>query len=565
MRFLAPKLVVALLFVLWNSSCKKDFELFIPQAPETEAPGAWRHGDVAGRVRHEEGHALAQAELRLPDGTRAHTDAEGLFRLREVAFTERYFPLQVQHPEALPATVFLGSSVQGLALAEVVLLGAEAVVPFHTSDGLSASLPRAELSLPAAALVTTDGAVFSGQAQLRYAAWTEGEPLAAWPLPLARTSQGLQFVLPAGMWALFATQADGRPLRLRSGFAMQVQLSPNEARPFALHDGLTLWHFDEATGLWEAAAIAMRKGQRLVAELPAVGYWMVGQLRPATWIAGHLQTAEGVALPQMELEVALPDGLALTRLPTQTDGSFVAYVPGGEGLSLRCTDLCGQLRYQTTVGPLHTPTRLAPFTAAPPSTRYLQGRLRNCAGMPQGAALRVAGPEQLVFLQADPDGRFGGFAPACQSPWVVVQAVDPATGRHSVPRVWQWQQEKALPPLSLCLDQDSWAFVALDEMDEQLSSWSIASDDGSWRLSGLAVSGAPYSLRAGMVTHAGTYDLKGQQATLGTLGTATVREGQLVIRAWSAAPGGLVAGYWWALLEVHAKTYRYTGAFRTYR
>ncbi len=560
-RTLAFLLICNLLLL----SCKKDFEIFIPQSPETSAPGALRQGDVAGIVRTGEGAPLSAATVRVPGAPPTTTTEEGLFRMRRVAFTERYFALAVHHEAYLPMTVFAGSSRQGLALTDVVLLEPEATEMFHTSVGYEGTVRDATVRLPRTALVTATGAVFSGQARLRHAAWEDDEALSEWPLPLAEGSAGLQFVLPAGMWAFFLDDAGGTPLELRTGFRMQVRLSPNAARPFTPYDGMPLWHFDPETGLWQEAAVASAANHLIEAELPATGYWMAGRAVPATWLAGVLQTAEMVPLPQMNVEVALADGMVIDRLTTQSDGSFVAYVPAGELLKLTFTDACGQVVYEGMAGPLQTPTRLAPFTASAPSARYVQGRLRDCAGEAMGGGIRIVEPERVIWLQSEPDGLFHGFGAPCQAPWVELQAVDPATGLQSEPLVLRWTDEVALPPLSLCLEDEEYVFVGVDGMREQLITWAMASDDGSWQLAGIAESGENLSINAAMVTHEGTYDLSGRTAGLGSLGVQTIEQGQLVIREWSAVPGGRVSGYWWARLTANGKPAHFTGSFRLMR
>ncbi|RMD72235.1 MAG: carboxypeptidase regulatory-like domain-containing protein, partial [Bacteroidetes bacterium] len=260
MKMYTRALPLLLIIGVSLASCKKDFELFIPQPPETSAPGALRQGDVAGTVHTPDGKPLAAATIRVPDGPAALTNAEGVFRIPEVAFTERYFPITIAHPDYLPRTVFAGSSAEGLALAEVTLLEGEEAHDFHSSNGVEAALADGTVVLPPAALVTESGAVFSGQARLLHAAWTAGEALDGWPLPLAQTSQGLQFVVPAGMWALVLETMDGAPLALRTGFGMQVRLSPNDARPLPPHEGLILWHFDPDSGFWQEAATATVEG-----------------------------------------------------------------------------------------------------------------------------------------------------------------------------------------------------------------------------------------------------------------------------------------------------------------
>ncbi len=179
--------------------------------------------------------------------------------------------------------------------------------------------------------------------------------------------------------------------------------------------------------------------------------------------------------------------------------------------------------------------------------------------------MRIVEPGRVTWLQSEPDGLFHGFGAPCQAPWVELQAVDPATGLQSEPLVLRWTDEVALPPLSLCLEDEEYVFVGVDGMQERLITWSMASDDGSWQLAGIAESGEYLSINAAMITHEGTYDLSGRTAGLGSLGARVIEEGQLVIRKWSAVPGGRVNGYWWARFTVNGKAAYFTGSFRLMR
>ncbi|GEM_PF-4744791 len=548
---------------LLSSACRKDYELFIPQPPNTHAPGQLLSGDVAGQVIDEGGMPVAHARILMPGGISTRSNPQGLFRLRRVSFTERYTPIAITHPQYHRYVGFIGTSPQGLAIVKPVLLGVEQQSTFHSSNSAMISLGQTHIELPPAAVATTDGVVFSGQVQWQVSQWDSGEPLRGWPLPLVQTPSGLSFVYPFGIWVWALQDTRGHALGLRSGIAAQARLQLNESHIGPLGQGTTLYHLDTLNGFWKPATTASLQGNQLEAVLPATGYWMAGQTVPATWISGKLQTAEMVPISQLQVQVVLEDGWVIGTFPLQSNGSFVAYIPANRRINLRFTDACGQTIHERGVGPFQGPTRLAPFTADNVPSKYLQGRLLTCQqGEATSAEVSFETAQQAHVWHSQPDGYFQGFGNNCLNTWVLVQAIDPASGLRSLPQVIHWEEELVLPPMSLCVQGQSWIFTSLNGATSAIKQWSLTANSFSWKLSGSTAQGIFFTLQASATSQPHIYSLAEHTAQIGEMGSVYLENGQLVLLEWTEQPEARKRGYWWATFQLNDKNYYYTGAFQ---
>ncbi|HMQ07609.1 MAG TPA: carboxypeptidase-like regulatory domain-containing protein [Saprospiraceae bacterium] len=399
--------LICLPVLLIISACHKDSDYFTEERSTQFSPEIVEetHCSLLGYVFDEENRPVAGAKVQIYSAT-TQTDEFGTFRLPNArmdkngtfvkVFKEGYvFGSDMLYPD------------NSLLYSFVRLLKLENGKTFHSQTGGSVVIQGGgTITFPENGIVLSNGTGFNGDVHVTAKLLSPDDEYLTETMPgalIGEASNGNTVVLgTAGMIAVELRSPTGNKLQLKEGTKARVEIpamitSPPQTMP--------LWWFDEVRGLWIEEGSAVLENGFYNGEVSHFSFWNCDVPYPLVHLCGQVLYDDDIPAAQVKVHVKV-DGLRSAAGITDEDGVFCGKFPKGEVLSFRVTDIqCGQLIFETTLGPFSENTKLDPFMISWNKTE-VNGTVK-CSGVPlKGAVVLVKNGGTTKLLQTKDDGFF---------------------------------------------------------------------------------------------------------------------------------------------------------------
>lgn len=273
---------------------------------------------VYGQVRTAWGEPFAGVEVSA-GGEKATTDNLGFFRLQT---TKKGPRLDVYARKPFWSTGHSRVKFSNSDEAQVVL----ELMPMQTTTlsdsaagGVISAYDGVRVTFPADALADADGDSVTGMVEIQTAMINSSDYIATAPGNMRAVSGSNEVQLESfGMVEVRMLQND-QELQLSKPAIIEVPLSSMRTPG----DDVALYHFDEASGIWEQEGSLELDGSVFRAEVPHMSSWNCDQpLDTQQCIRGRFVDADGDPVPELNLRLRGLDYTTSQSAMTGSDGRF---------------------------------------------------------------------------------------------------------------------------------------------------------------------------------------------------------------------------------------------------
>lgn len=415
-----------LLILVVISSCRKD-KLVVT---ETEIPPVVTvkyEIEVSGEVYNQLGEPISGASVNLGE-TFALTDDNGFFTITGLA-NENKAILSIEksnyftgHPVFYPEEG-VGQHVR------VELMDRQAAGTFNplTNDLKIVNYGDHKIDFGNATLSDASGNAYSGNVNV-YMAYLDptSEDLADYmpgDLVGINTANEAQILKSYGMLNVELEDDAGNPLTMTGGEATMTMEIPSTLLGNA-PASIPLWYFDTETGNWMEDGQATLQGSQYVGTVTHFTLWNCDAPFDLVTISGTINTE--LSPSTFKIKVIRPDGsFAITSLNESL--RFEGKVPADEELTLQVIDFCGNIAYESAIGPYSDDQYVGVLdaTATNLSILTISGTAVNCNSIPvnNGYAIISDGAGNTYFATCD-NGYFETSVAWCSTNEVRITTYD---------------------------------------------------------------------------------------------------------------------------------------------
>jgi hypothetical protein len=471
-RFVLKHLLwLGALILLVGSSCKKDFETFIPNPvdPSTLIPQVTT--SLGGVVWDENGNPVEGVQVSV-HGAETLSDENGVFFFADIEVPAPRTHIVADHPGYFLSSKTLVTEEGGLDQLQLRMIKQEAVETIPSGQDVVVQLDEGgRILFSASSLQQENGSAFNGEATV-YARWIDPQLDAFYELATG-ASFGLSkteelFALESyGIMLVEVRDPQGNLLAIAEGDDIDL-VFPIDApllsdAPFTL----TSWQFDESLGWWREENTADRINDKYLGSVSGTGIWNFAAPRSTIQLNGRVTDSNGDALSFTRVEVRYLNGAVAQSDRAKADGSFDFAIPANRQLILRLTGDCGTTYFELPLGPLSEDVNLPPIIiddAEIPVYR-ISGSVLDCEENPLSAAYVLAniGLDPLLFLVWE--GKFQGVIVACEAASITYIARDLNSAEQSVSFDIPLSPEINAGAILVCDNFDEFLTYNLDGVD----------------------------------------------------------------------------------------------------
>ena len=216
---------------------------------------------------------------------------------------------------------------------------------------------------------------------------------------LASSNMYLNELMPG---SFLANDSNGNPIVMDTYGMVHVQLSGSSGEKLQIADGHTaemttlidpqqlatapatipLWSFNEVLGIWEEEGLATRVGNTYVGTVSHFSWWNYDVPFPVCELNFRVLNSSGDPLANTKVSIKMLSQSYDKYSITDSYGFAAGLVPADEALEVGVYDNCGNLIYNTNVGPFSTGSKnTIPDIILPPDYSHkIVGTLKTCSG-----------------------------------------------------------------------------------------------------------------------------------------------------------------------------------------
>ena len=311
---------------------RKGFLFLFMLAVLAAVPGCGGSGKISGWVQDKEGNLVPLAAVSLPNGAETHTDAHGFFSFDAVPAGKTTVQFAADGHVAASQQV----RVRKDTLTSVTQVLDAAVTAGTIADaaagGTAADAAGNTLVLPANAVAGGGEKDLSGTVQVEITAVDPGSPedmnLFAGSFRLDAGLRGDNASLEAYGAANVQVTRDGEAVTLARNATAELHIVLPEGTGLEPGDTVAAWHFNAATGHWEAEAegtvTRLDDGTLVVVvRVSTFGWWCCGRvIQDPHCIRGTVRDNDGNPLDGATVVAIGTDYLGVTTAVTGDDGGY---------------------------------------------------------------------------------------------------------------------------------------------------------------------------------------------------------------------------------------------------
>jgi len=448
-----------LLSLLAFSACKKDKitdteEIFNP------TPEVFINGSVAGLVLDLNQEPLENATVRV--GTHSTvSDVNGVFTFKNINLGKTGALLTAEKDGYFYNAKFIRPDLNKMAFTKFKLTEKNLSGSFSSNSGESiVTNGGATIVFPANAVKNEGGGIYNGEVNV-YATWIDptGTDLALeTPGDLRATNAGGEQVQLAtyGMIGVELEGSGGEALNIADGQTATIELPvPNELLSSA-PSTIPLWHFNEASGIWEEEGQATLQNGKYVGTVGHFSFWNVDVPNATINLTGRIVNESG-GIQDLLVKIENSDGVVVGFGYTNENGQFEGFIPQDEILTITVFDNCGDILYTAEIGPFSEDTILGAIVldnSAGNTSITITGTLICDQNIVTNGYVIAEFAGTSAFLQIDENGVFNTTISTCGASELTLIGFDLTNIRESDPIVTDISGLQGLDvgEISVCAD-----------------------------------------------------------------------------------------------------------------
>lgn len=355
---------------------KKDLTQFtIPQS----------YALVVGTVRDLNNRVLGDVRVET-NGQAVATNTQGYFAASRLPEAE-HLVVTFQKEGFVPQTKVVHTRIGQNSRIDAFLAPRASETRFEAGQGVTAAHGVAAISIPANALQTPDGELYTGPAKISITPFdpTSDQGMLAFPGKFEGVGADGQ-VIPfrsLGFVDVTPLTADGRPLQLRPGISADITVPIAQGARANAPDKLPLWFFNPRDGQWHEEGSAVKSGSVYTGKINHFSIWNCDVGYRRAYVIGRVLNCSEDGQPVMGARVSIQNvraGWTSGEDSTPADGKFRIPVNADEPVDL-WAEKGGQKSQHKK------------FTAPGPDQTYDVGDI--CLGVPRVQIVLSWGPRPL--------------------------------------------------------------------------------------------------------------------------------------------------------------------------
>jgi hypothetical protein len=430
-------------------SCQKEIGDGIVTPP---APGVNPHTNldlntkvtaksISGFVTNESNVALQGVSVAIGNAT-VTTDKYGYFETKDIEVIKNAAVITARKTGYFNGIKTYIAEQGKSAFFRIKLLEKTPLSNFSAATGGSiSSADGIKIVFPAAAIVTTSGAAYSGNVKV----------VARWINP---TANDLQMIMPGdlrgidslntvkklttyGMTAVELTGTSGESLEIAPGKKATVTIPLPSTISGTAPSNILLWHFDESKGLWKQEGSAIKTGNSYVGEVSHFSFWNCDVPAEYSQFNCTLKTTTGLPLAFVLVKISKTDAPQNQAYAyTDSAGYVSGAVPGNSALKMEVfsNNSCGSSFYSQTFNTATAVVSLGTITVTVPTVNssMVSGSVTNCNNAPvaNGFINMRLNNQNFRFLLSN-TGTYSFVHTLCNGPQNVLFTAEDLTGQQS--------------------------------------------------------------------------------------------------------------------------------------
>jgi hypothetical protein len=432
--------IIYLLFLLLWTSCRKDQDVFVVEET-TLAP--FKVGVVGGLVTDVHGNPLSNTSVNLKTKDADYqitTDSKGVFYFRHLDLPEERCYIATAPEGFFPG---FRAFIPRRGIAEFVrinLIPLDATNAFEAANGIDMELPDgSQISIAPDAFLDQAGDAYNGTVNLSHTVIASNDSKMNLLMPgdlSARNAEGLwQSLATYGMMALHASDDVGALLQIASPDKVTLRLPIIASQLNTAPATIPLWSFDSENGYWILAGTAQKQSDYYESNLADFTFLNWAVPYPMIKLTTQLQLfALSTPYTNAAVEVAVVGSGICAYGLTDSEGNLETGVAANQVLALRVYSHCGEIIYETEIGPYSSDAKTAAVSLAANSSEIItcKGKLIDCdeAAITQGyVAIDLATNKHILFTGTD--GTFEAHLHDCNSDQLIISGTNIINGKDS--------------------------------------------------------------------------------------------------------------------------------------
>jgi hypothetical protein len=432
--------ILYLLFLMMWTSCRKDQDVFVVE-DTTLAP--FKVGVVGGLVTDIDGNPLSNTSINLKTkdaNYQTTTDSKGVFYFRHLDIPEERCYISTASDGFLPGfRAFIPK--KGIAeLIRINLFPLEATNAFEAANGLDMEWPDGvQINIAPDAFLDQAGNAYNGTVNLVHNFLPSNDSKMNLLMPgdlSAQNAEGLwQSLATYGMMALHASDDAGALLQIASPDKVTLRMPIIASQLNTAPATIPLWSFDNENGFWTSAGSAQKQGDHYESSLADITFLNWAVPYPMIKLTTKLQLfALSTAYANAAVEVAVVGSGVCAYGLTDSEGNLETGVAANQVLALRVYSHCGEIMYETEIGPYSSDAKTATVSLETNSSEIIncKGQLTDCddAAIFQGyVAVDLGDTRHILFSGSD--GTFEAHLHDCDLDQLSIIGTDIALGKDS--------------------------------------------------------------------------------------------------------------------------------------
>ncbi len=345
--------LILLCLLVSLGSCRKDDVIDIKEPIDPTETSYVK--DIYGLIEDELGQPIANVEMSIK-GITATTNKFGLFTLKDVSVAElKGSFIKASHDEYFFTGTRVYAKNEDKDFIKIVLVKKELNLIFTAGESAELGFNDGTKIEFLNGRMSYNGLDYNGKVNV-YAYHldpTSQNFLQRSPGDLSAINEEGNYGLlnSFGMLAVELRGSNGEKLELGAGSTARITVPvPNDLLSSA-NPTIPLWHFDEDNGIWKEEGEANLINGAYVGEVQHFSWWNCDDFSdPITLCVQLVQPQRNSYFTEVKVELT-SSIFGVTCDYTDEDGRVCGQVPANEILTIKIYDVCGNVIYESTIGP----------------------------------------------------------------------------------------------------------------------------------------------------------------------------------------------------------------------
>jgi len=437
MKYLNQLNIILLLTLMMFTACRKD-EIIDDVIIINPTPTEIIEGSISGLVMDTDGQPLADVNIQVGTNN-TETDENGFFIFNSISMPETGALVIAQKNGYFYNSKMVRPNLNNLAHTRFKMITQTLTDSFQSNEGgVVSTNGGAKVSIPANGVQLENGGTYSGNVNV-YATW------------LDPTADDLSLIMPGDLRAIDSNQEQ---VQLATFGMIGVELEGDNVEALNIAAGQTatielpvpadilseapstipLWHFNEATGVWEEDGEATLQNDVYIGTVSHFSYWNCDVPFPLIDLTGSV-IYKGEGYEDLLVEITNYSSGSSGYSYTDENGFFNGFVPANETLFITIKNACGEIIYSDVIGPFSEDTILDPIDITNSGFNILQitGSLEDCDEMVvSNGYVKITYENAFTLIPVNTDGTFSGTIGICSGTEVIVQGYNNDDFKESV-------------------------------------------------------------------------------------------------------------------------------------